>query len=111
MIEIYRRNPYTENCQYVNDSDIAIDLSGYKIIFIVKRENDNSINDDLAIITKEQTIVDGTTGQFIISLNSEDTDIAPMVYNYEIQMSKDNIVNTIDQGKFTIKNTIIKVIK
>jgi len=109
MIQIKRRNVYSETYTYVTDADVPIDITGYKITFMVKRETDKSMNDDIAVINKQVVIADGTSGQFTISLDSTDTDISPATYDYEVQISKDGKILTVEQDKLHIIKTIIKV--
>ncbi len=107
MIEIYRRNNYSAEVTYLDDSNNVIDLTGYVVKFIVKKENDISNVDTYAVINKSFLIDDGTQGTFTIELTKEETNILAGSYNFEVQLTKEQDLITLYQDKLVIKDTYI----
>ncbi len=108
MIEIYKRNTYTMEATYLEDDGSTIDLSGYTVKFIIKRENDKAENDSFAL-TNRSFVIDetGASGTFSLTLTSEDTDIPPARYNFEVQLTKEQELLTLYQDKILIKESFI----
>lgn len=107
MIAIYRKNPWGRLVKCQDEDGVIVDLSGYNVKYVVKRENDYSNVDDFALVNKNFDIVDGSTGSFVVELTSEDTNINPGNYKFEIQISKDGSITTLHQDTLIIKETYI----
>lgn len=109
MIEIYKRNSHSMEATYLEEDGKTIDLSGYTVKFVIKRENDKSENDNFALSSRSFVIGnEGINGTFVLNLTIEDTDIPPARYNFEVQLSKQNEVITLYQDKILIKESFIK---
>lgn len=61
-----------------------VNLSGYTIFFIVKKQGDTSPDDSLAKINLQFNITDGTNGTILISLNSSQTDLPVNTYRFDL---------------------------
>lgn len=107
MIEVIRRNGYYIQCEYTDENDVPIDLSGYSVKLILKKWNDKSNNDDEALVNKSFDIVDGTDGTFNIELTSQETTINTGNYKFEVQLSKTGEYITVHQEKLVIKESYI----
>lgn len=69
----------------------GIDLTGATVFFTAKTELDNDLDDSTAAIAVEVTShTDPENGTTVIPLTSDDTDVAPGKYFYDIQVKKDD---------------------
>ena len=108
MIEIYKRNSHTMEATYLEEDGTTIDLSGFTVKFIIKRENDKAENDSFALTNRSFVIGDeGANGSFVLTLTSEDTNIPPARYNFEVQLSNQDELITLYQDKILIKESFI----
>lgn len=108
MIEIYKRNSHTMEATYLEDDGTTIDLTGFTVKFIIKRENDNAENDAFALTNRSFLIgEEGANGSFTLTLTPDDTNIPPAKYNFEVQLSKDIELITLYQDKLLIKPSYI----
>ena len=111
MRQIFYRNPYNLEIQYLN-GNTPIDLSGYTITFIIKELFDNSPNDSGALLKKSVVIPNDTGTKYIFSLSSTETKIKVGKYKSEIQLSNtvglETTYLTCEQDELVIKETLIK---
>mgnify|MGYP001231972017 CR=1 FL=1 len=71
----------------INFSMAGTDLTGATVYFTAKSEIDNAVDDSAAAITKETTShTNPTAGETVIELTPEDTNVAPGIYYYDIQV-------------------------
>lgn len=111
-IEIFRGDTVNIDLTITDKNGTAIDITGYKLFFTAKTNNDDS--DDNALIKKDVTTHldpdgdDGTsTGQSRITLSSTQTAVDVGVFYYDVQM-KDTSGNitTITVDRFRVKQEI-----
>jgi RNase P/RNase MRP subunit p29 len=108
ILEVFKRNAWVNQGLYTDDKGQPIDVTGYTVKIIVKRKNDNSENDNLALVNKSYVIQDGTEGTFDIALTNQETNIPAAEYIFEVQLSKGTDIVTINQSRLIIKETYIK---
>ena len=107
MIEIFRRNTLSKPARFVNEQKNPIDISGYKVKTILKKDNDVANNDSNALVKREELIIDGANGEFSFYLTSAETNIPAGIYKYEVQLSKNGEIITAYQSKIKILETYI----
>lgn len=106
---IIQKDTFSIEIDVVDDRTGApIDISGQTMFFIVKKLGDLSPNDSLAKINITATLsgTQAQNGQFIISLNSLQTDLPVNTYEYDIILQITPISRkTILQGLINIIRT------
>lgn len=86
---------------------IAENITGWVITFIVKEKMADP--DSSAIINKEASLSDATSGKALIRLEAEDTDFPPKSYYYNIKFIDTQTpanMGIIIRGRFTIEKTV-----
>jgi hypothetical protein len=92
--------------QFVDENDVAIDITGW-IVFFTAKEKVSDDDDDAAIKKDITSHTNPTNGETKISLTSTDTAIDVKSYYYDIQVKTDtNEVKTIVDGKLLIQQDI-----
>ena len=88
----------------------AIDITGYTVLFTVKKRDDISKSDDSAIIQKTITEhTDPTTGQTTINLTNTDTDIEQGQYYWDIRLiNPSGSISQTNRGELEIVSGITK---
>lgn len=93
------------------DSDgVAIDITGYEVWFTVRKDiPQTKIRDDTdAIISKTYTN-GGAAGDINVSLTSDDTNIEPRTYKYDVQYKKtDASIHSSGSNDFIITGDITR---
>lgn len=95
VVSISSSDPYQEN---------SFDITGWTAKFIVREEKNST---DIVLEKEITTIIDN---QFVLQLDTTDTNIKPDTYHYEISMEKDGedlSPATIIQDLITIERSII----
>lgn len=106
MEEIIRGNDFFYNYEVLDADDNPEDISGWTLWLTVRKNipATSVTNDDDAIISKTETIVDGTSGLFTIHLTNVDTDIDPRDYYMDVQTKDENgLILSTDTVKLRIK--------
>lgn len=106
-LQIYEGNDKTYTLTITDGDDVAIDITGYEILFTVKKKITDSDND--AIISKNVTShIDPTNGITNITVSRADTkDVKPAFYPYDIQMCTDiDDRITVLTGLYEIKQSV-----
>lgn len=117
MFSIYKRNELNIDFEIQDIEDdgtlIPVDLSGKRLKFVAKKKNDKS-NTDINAVIKFNYILpsneESESGKFVIQLTSENTDIDPLVYNFQIDIYDDTTLQTITciQDEINIIESLIK---
>lgn len=110
MISIFRKNNYSVELNYTDESGNPKNIEGYTFNFIVKKVGDNFDNDTLSIINKSAVLsgTDAQNGIFYLTLSITDTDIEPNTYKCQFQLENTGIIETLLQDSFVIKNNYKK---
>ena len=111
MITINRGDAPDIPVEITYESDgSAYNLTGKTVFFTVKNIGDTAANDDAALITKDIISHSAPTlGQTTISLTADNTNLAPGVYKYDIQIEgSDNKPISINQDKFIVNDDVTK---
>ena len=108
QISIYRGDDDERLITFTDSDDVAIDITGWKIYFTVKKDKDDS--DDDALITKDWTShTDPTEGETTLSLSDSDTDIDPGMYICDIQVKKADLsIKTVVVMPFEVHTDITR---
>lgn len=96
---------------FTDADDNVIDITDWTIFFTVKKEEYLTDDDDSeAEISKSETITDGTSGQYTLTIDPEDTEeVDPGLYVYDIQIKKDDgSIQTVVIGNFEIIQDVTK---
>lgn len=89
------------------ENDIAVDITGYTILFTVKKQCDIEKDDDYALITKEITEhTNPTEGISTLVLSSIDTDIDSGIYYWDLRLIKDEAITQTQRDKIEIVDGI-----
>lgn len=93
---------FTEAGQEVN-------ITGYTILFTVKKQCDINKDDDFALISKEITVhSDPTHGESTLNLSSTDTDIDEGIYYWDLRLIKDGVITQTQRDNLEITSGITK---
>lgn len=105
MLSIIKNTDNSINLTF-KENNIAVDLTGYTILFTVKKQCDISKDDDYAIIEKE---MNGTSsGIVILNLTNEDTDTDAGEYYWDLRLIKDGVITQTGRDKMEIIEGITK---
>lgn len=96
MFKMIQRNDFSAKFIY-KENDIAKDVNGWEYIFVIKQENDNSPNDNKALLKKRVLIENSLNGIFFVNLTSQETNIAPGQYNTQLLLTRINPDNNLRQ--------------
>ena len=97
-IRIYQRNTATISLTF----DPA-EVQGATVFFTVKTVPDQNMADTSALIKKDSTAINPTTGRVIIPLDASDVELVPGRYVYDIKVSKgNNWAQTLGVGQFNV---------
>lgn len=107
-IEIVRGNTYTRTAYFkYKSTGSKLVLTGKTVRFMVKEKLDDT--DLNSLISKTITTFYNTDTEFIIDLTSEDTDLIPKNYYYELRVDESgNRKTTQILNTFKITNNLIK---
>lgn len=108
MLSIIRQTDNSIKITFTED-DVAVDITGYTILFTLKKECDINKDDDYALITKEITEhSDPTAGITYLVLDNEDTDIEAGEYFWDLRLIKDGIITQTQRDTLTIIEGVTK---
>jgi hypothetical protein len=89
------------------ENNVAIDITGYTILFTVKKQCDINKDDDFALIEKTITThSDPTHGESTLILSSTDTDIDEGNYYWDLRLIKDGVITQTQRDNLEITNGI-----
>jgi len=89
------------------ENNVAIDITGYTILFTVKKQCDINKDDDFALIKKTITThSDPTYGESTLILSSTDTDIDEGNYYWDLRLIKDGVITQTQRDNLEITNGI-----
>ena len=108
QLSVYRGDTFSRSLSFTNNASAVIDITDWIIFFTVKKNEEDS--DDNAVIKKDITVhTNAALGLSSISLDDDDTDIAPRDYWYDIQVKKDTgEIKTITKDKFIVHTDITR---
>lgn len=109
-IAITRGDTETIAVTFRDENSALINITGYTVFFTVKRKQDISKDDSVAVIQKDVTShTDPVNGATEIVLSSSDTAIGEGSYIYDIQTNDGSgNITTVIKGKFTVSNDVTK---
>lgn len=90
----------------VTISEVAFNLTGYTVRFSAKKSL--SDQDDLAIISKEGTLLNPSGGTAIIPLEPLDTTVPAGIYFYDVQITSNDYNYTIINSTITVVSDVTK---
>ena len=112
LIKIIRGDDSSINTTFKNSDGTAFNITGYTVLFTVKKECDIDVvdtTDTKALIKKTVTSHSSpTTGQTIIPLTSADTNQLPGIYYWDLQLVKSGIVSSTQRGEFEVTTDITR---
>ena len=108
-LSLRRGDSATYRLQF-NDGTNPIDITGYTVFFTVKRRNDYTSNDDLALIQKTVTShTDAANGISDVVLSPVDTAIEVSIYKYDFQFkTPTGDISTVEIGEYEILDDVTK---
>jgi len=96
----------TIDITFKEDGEV-LDITGYNILFTVKKQNDVDKSDDYAIIKKDiVSHTDAINGITTLVLGSDDTDVNAGQYYYDLRLIKDGVISQTERGVVKIKEGI-----
>lgn len=107
-IDVYRGNDLPLDISVYNGT-MAMNISGYELLFTVKKNIDD--DDNNILISKNVTShIDPVRGKSLVYLTQSDTMMDPGDYVYELTLVEPilDVVTTIDVGIFKIVKRVIK---
>lgn len=110
-IELERERSYGFTYTFTSDTQDPIDISGYDFYFTMKlalTDVDRSVDTEAVIQKDTADFSILGTGSNIMSLNllASELDIAPASYFYDIVFKNGDVVQTLQRGKFKIKDAV-----
>lgn len=106
MLSIIKNTDNSIKITFTEDG-IPLSLTGYTILFTVKKQCDlKSDDDENALITKE--IVGTVSHETILTLTNEDTNIPAGEYYWDLRLIKDGIITQTKRDKLEILEGITK---
>ena len=91
------------------ENGLPFNITGYTILFTVKKQCDLAKDDTFALISKDVTThTDPTQGKSQLILTNEDTDIDQGNYYWDIRLIKDGTISQTSRGEIEITQTVTK---
>ena len=112
LIKVIRGDDETIQLTFKDSDGVAINITGYTIFFTVKLECEIDVSDSVdatAVIKKEITShSDPTHGITQLVLNEADTNLAPGIYYWDLQLVKDGVVSSTQRGELELTTDITR---
>lgn len=103
MISIIKNTDNNLEITFKDEDGVAINITGYSILFTLKRECDLRKSDDEALIKKTITEhKDAVNGISELVLSNEDTDISTGYYYWDLRLIKDGVITQTQRGKLEV---------
>lgn len=103
-----RGDNYPFQWTLTDSSGTAVDITGYSFTMVADPASDPTDSSD-NVLSLTGTLSDPTNGVFLFSPTTEEMNITPGTYFYEVQMIDASAnVRTIVEGQFTIEQDIVK---
>lgn len=107
-LTINRGNSKTYRLSFVGTSGAAIDITGWTVLFTVKK-NVNLTDTEAAISKTVTSHSDPTGGVTLIVLSTSDTDITPGPYLYDYgYVDTSGVKKTTDPERFTVIGSVTR---
>ena len=91
------------------ENDVPVNITGYTILFTVKKQCDINKDDDFALIKKTITThSDPTHGESTLILSSTDTDIDEGNYYWDLRSIKDGVITQTQRDTIEFTDGITK---
>jgi hypothetical protein len=91
------------------ENSSPVDITGYEVLFTLKKQCDIDKDDTYALISKDITDhTDPTAGETTLVLTNEDTDIEAGNYYYDLRLVKDGTITQTQRDLLEITNGITK---
>jgi len=91
------------------ENGVAVNLTGYSILFTLKKQCDIDKDDTFALISKDITEhSDPTKGESNLFLSNEDTDIEAGNYYWDLRLIKDGVITQTKRDMLEITDGITK---
>jgi hypothetical protein len=108
MITIVKQTDQNIKITFTED-DTPVDITGYTILFTVKKQCDIDKSDDYALITKNITEhTDPTGGETALILTNEETDIDAGNYYYDLRLITNGTITQTKRDRLEITEGITK---
>lgn len=108
MLSIIKQTDQTIKLNFDEDGE-PLDITGYEILFTVKKQEEIKEDDDVALISKDITEhTDPTQGETELVLTNEDTNIEAGKYYYDIRLVKDGKISQTEKDEIEIVENVTK---
>ena len=108
MLSIIRQTDNSIKIKFDENGE-PLDITGYTILFTLKKECDINKDDDYALITKEITEhSDPEAGITYLVLDNDDTDIEAGEYFWDLRLIKDDAITQTQRDTLTIIEGVTK---
>lgn len=112
LIKIIRGDDETIDAVFKHSDGTVFDITGYTVFFTVKKECEIDVSDSMdATAVIKKSVVNHTAptlGQTKITLNSTDTNQAPGIYYWDLQLVKNGIVSSTQRGELELSTDITR---